>query len=369
MKSLYWAWGAILADFGLFLSALPLEYSAATFVAVTTLHALCCAVLAAATWLLLPLRYRRPVLPVVLLLFCFAFMAPVIGAVGVLLIAQTTLRREIAGPLLAMPLSVSLPEYDVRSEQTTRAGQGAIRVRLAASVPESVRMKSLLTLQAVPQRVANPILEDLLSDETDDVRLVAFGMLDAEEKVLTEHIQHERAALERPLSAEQRYDCLRRLAELHWELIYASLAQGELRRYMLDEARRHADEALGCIDKADGGLHFLRGRILMAQGEYDEAVMAIGNAVSSGLSEASALPYLAEIAFQNRRFTYVQGIMQRLSELELSGRTRAVVTLWTGHVDADVYDHLSPRTQAIVDLWTGRDSVYNFCDHRILRHL
>lgn len=369
MKSLYWAAGAILADLGLFVGTLPLEHSTAAFLAVIGLHALCCAVLAAATWLLLPLRYRRPLVPVLLLLFCFAFMAPVIGAIGVLLIAQTTLRRDSAGPLLATPQSVGLPEYDVRSEQTTRAGQGAIRVRLGASVPESVRMKSLLTLQAVPQRVANPILEDLLGDETDDVRLVAFGMLDAEEKLLTEHIQREREALERPLAPEQRYSCLRRLAELHWELIYASLAQGELRKFMLDEARRHADAALACTDKADGGLHFLRGRILMAQGEYDEAVMAIGSAVSGGLSEASALPYLAEIAFQKRRFGYVLGIMQRLSELELSGRTRAVVTLWTGHVDASVYDHLSPRTQAIVDLWTGRDSVYNFCDHRILRHL
>ncbi len=369
MKSLYWAWGAILADLGLFIGSLPLEYSGAAFAAVWSLHALCCAILAVATWLLLPLRYRQPRLPVALLLFCFAFMAPVIGAIGVLLIVQTTLRRDTVKPLMATPLSVSLPEYDVRSEQATRAGQGAIRVRLGASVPESVRMKSLLTLQAVPQRVANPILEDLLGDEADDVRLVAFGMLDAEEKLLTEHIHHERLNLERPLTKEQRYSGLRRLAELHWELIYASLAQGELRKYMLDEARRYADAALASADKADGGLHFLRGRILMAQGEYDEAVVAIGHAVSSGMSEASALPYLAEIAFQNRRFEYVHGIMQRLSELELSGRTRAVVTLWTGHVDASVYDRLSPRAQAIVDLWTGRDSVFNFCDHRILHHL
>ena len=369
MKFLYWAWGAIFADLGLFVSSLPLGHSVMAFSAVWTLHALSCAILAVATYLLLPLRYRQPRLVVWSLLFCFAFIAPVVGAIGVLLIAQTTLRRDTVKPLMATPLSVALPEYDVRSEESKRAGQGAIRMRLATNVPEHVRMKSLLTLQAVPQRVANPILEELLGDETDDVRLVAFGMLDAEEKDLTRHIHHERENLERPLTGEQRHSCLRRLAELHWELIYASLAQGELRKYMLSEARRFADAAVACADKPDGGLHFLRGRILLAQSEYDEAVMAIGNAVSSGLSEVSALPYLAEIAFQKRRFGYVHGIMERLSELELSGRTRAVVTLWTGHVDAGVYDHLSPRTQAIVDIWTGRDSVYNFCDHRILHHI
>jgi tetratricopeptide (TPR) repeat protein len=270
----------------------------------------------------------------------------------------------------ATPLTLGLPEYDVRSEQSPRASQGAIRSRLDSRVPGDIRMKSLLTLQAVPRRVANPILEDLLGDETDDVRMLAFGMLDAEEKKLTQHIQHERTVLEGTLSSGQRYDCLRRLAELHWELIYASLAQGELRKYMLDEANRYADAALTCANSsADGGLHFLRGRILMAQGVHEAAVRAIDQAVCSGVSEVSALPYLAEIAFRQQNFDAVHRIMQRLAELKPSGRTSTVVNLWTGQVDSAAYGNLSQRAQAIVDIWTGRDDVHNFCYHRILNHI
>ncbi|MBP9713036.1 MAG: hypothetical protein KBD60_04990 [Sterolibacterium sp.] len=373
MKTLHWAWAAILADLGLFVSALVLRSDVASFLAVLSLHALCCAILAATVWMLLPLRYRQPWLPVMLLLFCFAFMAPVLGALGVLLVAQLTLKRDQGGVAWATPLTLALPEYDVRSEQTTRASQGAIRSRLDSRVPGDIRMKSLLTLQAVPQRVANPILEELLGDEVDDVRMLAFGMLDAEEKKLTQHIQHERAVLEHTQDHAQRHGCLRRLAELHWELIYASLAQGELRKYMLDEARRYADEALaGYGSTADGGLgglYFLRARILMAQGEHDAAVSTLGQAISSGLSEVSALPYLAEIAFRQQRFEYVHGVMQRLAELKPAGRTSTVVNLWTGQVDAAAYGNLAPRAQAIVNLWTGRDHVHNFCDHRILNHL
>jgi hypothetical protein len=369
MKSLYWIWSALLADLALFFSGVPFEHSVMALLGLWLAHATFCGVQAAATWFLMPFRYRQPWPAVVALLFCIAFVAPVIGTLAVLLVVVLTLRRQDDGALRMTPQSVPLPEYDVRRENAQRAGQGAIRARLAANVPESVRMKSLLTLQAVPQRVANPILEELLGDETDDVRLLAFGMLDAEEKTLTRHIHQERMNLERKLPQLERQACLRRLAELHWELIYASLAQGELRRYMLGEARRYVDAALACGETHDAGLHFLRGRILLTLGEYDEAVVAIGSAVASGLAEASALPYMAEIAFRRGQFDYVHGVMDRLSELELSGRTRAVVSLWQGHVEARAYDHLTPRAQAVVDFWTGRDSVHNFCDHRIHHHL
>ena len=369
MKLLYWAWGAILADFGLFVSALPLQQTTAVFLAVVLLHAACCAVLAAAIWLLLPLRYRQPRLPILLLLFTFAFMAPVLGALGVLLIAQTTLRREDPGLPQAMPKSLVLPKYDVRTEQTTRAGQGAVRVRLGAQVPENIRMKSLLTLETVPGRVANPILEELLGDETDDVRLLAFGLLDGEEKKLSGHIRVEREALERLTDSTSRRECLTRLAELHWELVYASLARGELRRYMLDEARRYAEEARQCAEGSDSRLNFLRGRILMALGQNEEAGRAFQEATAEGLPEVSALPYQAEIAFRTRCFPEVHQSMQHLAEIELFGRTQAVVNLWTRQSPAATPNPLSSRAKAIVDLWTGRDNVSQFSDYRANHHL
>lgn len=374
MKATYWAWGAILADLGLFVGPLPMAHSLAAFMAVWSLHACSCAILATATYALLPSRYRSPLWSVWLLMFGFSFIAPVIGSIGMLFVAHTALHRDTPQALQATPLSLALPEYDVQSKESNRAGQGAIRMRLATNVPANIRMQSLLTLQAVPNRVANPILENLLGDETDDVRLVAFGMLDAGEKLVTNLIRQERSNLEQKQTVEQRHICLRHLAELHWELIYASLAQGELRKHMLDEARRYADEAIACAGKTDAGLLFLRGRILLAQSEIDEAGVdeaedSIRNAVACGLSEASALPYLAEMAFRNRRFDVVHGIMQRLSGLEVTSRTQAVVTLWTGHADSGVYAHLTPRAQAIVDLWTGRDSVTNYSDRRILHHL
>ncbi len=346
MNAFYWAWGAVLADLGIFFSPWMFSSSITIFVGVLTAHAMACAVVALCCYVLMPARFQQPRVVVWFLLFDFAFIAPVIGALGLLFMTRATLRQTADRSSIAVPVSVSLPVYDVQGKDNSRSGQGAIRSRLGANVPSEVRMQSLLTLQAVPNRVSNPILEELLGDSTDDVRLVAFGMLDAEEKKLSVHIQHEREILTHALTPEQHYACLRHLAELHWELIYASLAQGELRNHILGQARQYLVAALDLGLPPQSGPMFLKGRILLAQGEVDAADAAIKAALALGQPQISALPYLAEIAFKRHEFAQVKLYMQQLVELNVSSKTRA-----------------------IADFWTGRDQVSNFSDRRYLPHI
>ena len=335
MKSLYWAWAALLADLGIFTGSLAMAHSLPAFLEVLVLHAGACAVLGTVTWLMLPRRYRsRPVLAWILM-FNFAFIAPVVGAICLLVIVRITLRREGEEGAQAHPLSVVLPEYDIQSKATNRSGQGAVRARLTNKVPDNVRLQSLMSLQTVSKRVANPILEDLLGDQADDVRLIAFGMLDADEKKISTHIRRERQNLERELSLVQRYDTLRHLAELHWELIYACLAQGELRRHILSEARRYADSAMEMEVEHDSGVLLLCGRIRLEQGDLGSAEAYFQEALALGQPEASALPYLAEIAFRQRKFGDVDSMMQKLARLHLASTTKAVVELWTDHSRLD----------------------------------
>lgn len=346
MKNTYWAWGAVLADLGVFLGPLPHSTSTAAFVEVWAQHAVCCAILATSSLLLMPSQNRRALHWTWLLLFCFALIAPVLGSLSILLIAHTTLRQALDQHNHAKPQSVALPEFEVRSKQAAHAGQGAIRSRLTTQVPSSVRMRSLLTLQAVPSRVANPILEELLGDETDDVRLIAFGMLDAEEKKLSVQIHQEQKNLENPLSNRARYDCLRQLAELHWELIYAGLAHGGLKTHNLNQAWKYLETALAMDEQHECGILFLKGRVMLAQGDIVQARDALTQAMQLGQAPASVLPYLAELAFEQREFTTVHAHMQALAQLQVAS-----------------------RTSAIVDLWTGRDSVLRFRDRRILQHI
>jgi hypothetical protein len=346
MNAMYWAWGAVVADLGLFFTPLIFANSIPAFVGVLVGHATACAIVASSCYLLMPGNFRKPRTMVWLLLFNFAFITPVVGAIGMLFLTRITLRQAADKSLVAVPVSVQLPEYDVQGKDVNRSGQGSIRSRLGTNVPADIRMQSLLTLQAVPNRVSNPILEDLLGDSTDDVRLVAFGMLDAEEKKLSVHIQREREALLRALTPDQHYSCLSHLAELHWELIYASLAQGELRNHILGQARNYLEQALATGVAPNSGLLFLNARILLAQGEVENAHVALQQSIALGQPKISALPYLAEMAFKRREFGLVKQLMAQLVELNAASRTRAVA-----------------------DFWTGSDNVSNFSDRRFLPHI
>jgi hypothetical protein len=346
MNLVAWSWAAILVDLGLFFSPSIHSSSAFAFFGVLTVHALACAIVASSCYVLVPGRFQQPRIMVWLLLFVFAFIAPVIGAIGLLLMVRTTLRQASDTSRLAVPVSVRLPEYDVQGKDLNRSGQGAIRSRLTTNVPGDIRMQSLLSLQAVPSRVSNPILENLLGDSTDDVRLVAFGMLDSEEKKISVLIQRERAYLNTDLTLEQRHTCLRHLAELHWGLTYAALAQGELRAHILSQARSFLEAAIAVDVLLTSGLFFLKARILLAQGDLESAEQALLQALDMGQSKISALPYLAEMAFKRREFERVQQLMQQLVELNVASRVRA-----------------------IADFWTGNDTVSNFSDRRFKPHI
>ncbi len=320
--------------------------SLAMLTALLCLHAVLSIGVALACLHLMPLHLQRPRGAALLLLFNFSFIAPVVGPLAILLITRLSMKQARQAARQAQPASVALPEYDVQAPDTIRSSQGAIRSRLETQVPGDIRMQALLTLQAVPGRVANPILEGLLGDDTDDVRLLAFGMLDSEEKHISRNIQRERAQLETELSAEQRYDCLRHLAELHWEMVYACLAQGELRRHILRQAREYLESALATGVPPSPGLLLLQGRILLAQKELAAAEDTFRRALDQGLPSVSGLPYLAEIAFDSRQFDRVHELLAPLAQMNTAARTTAVVSLWT-----------------------GRDTVSKLSEHHHLPHL
>lgn len=315
--------------------------------AVVTVHTLVSLLAAAACLNRLPEPLRQPRWAAGLLLFNFAFIAPVLGAVAIVMITRSSRQQAREAARQAQPASISLPEYDVQaSDSHVRSSQGAIRSRLEPQVPGHIRMQSLLTLQAVPGRVANPILEGLLGDDSDDVRLLAFGMLDSEEKQISRSIQRERDQLDNELGVDQRYDCLRHLAELHWELVYACLAQGELRRHILRQAREYIDAALATGVPPNPGLLLLQGRVLLAQEDYEAAEQVFHRAIETGLPPVSALSYLAEIAYARRDFARVRDHLEQLAPL-----------------------HTAAQTTAVVNLWTGRETMGKLSDHTFLPHL
>lgn len=295
-------------------------------------HAPASALLALAVYTLIPPRASKPRASVLALLFSCIFFVPLLGFVGV--VAGALLRHLL--PKLRAPqrfLAVRLPELDIHeSSEKSAAGfrQAGVRQFLQnelAPVPQ--RLRAMVALSHAPSRIGSPVLRELLGDAEDDLRLLAYGLLDSREKRLNADIHEARRRLAAATDADERSGIAHQLAALYWELIYQGLVQGDLLDYAVSEALRYTEAALeGNAD--DPALHLQHGRLLQQLQRLDEADRAYCRARSLGLPASRVVPYLAELAFARRDYAQVKALLDTMQDWEGLSRLQPVLRFW-GH--------------------------------------
>jgi polysaccharide biosynthesis protein PelE len=283
--------------------------------------------LAALTLLpLLPGHITRP-FAAFLFFFSVNFFLPVLGVMGMLGAAVMAKVAAVQGRRWQFDMHLP-PVYDPRADEVASGrSKGGVRVQLAnTSVPIDARLRALLTVQSMPARIANPLIRDMLSDPSEDLRLIAYGILDTREKTINARIHAATQKLENASPAE-RLTLEKQLAELYWELIYQGLVHGDLREHAAEQARVHLQRALA-LDEDDAALLALSGQIAMSTGDLDEARGAFQQALSLGLPDSRVLPYMAEVAFRARRFDEVRELARRLASLPSTHRIDHVISYW-----------------------------------------
>jgi polysaccharide biosynthesis protein PelE len=293
------------------------------------LHLVASLLLAFAVRMAMPARYANPWLPASALLAALAFFIPLLGLIGIvaaLLIATLLPSSRQYRPFVA----VRAPEYMAPTQETRLhlRPSGLRSLLLDTTLPVEIRVKALTALQNMPPRVAVPILRRLLSDPADDLRLAAYALIDGQEKRLAASIREELAQLPRVTEPAARVNCLRRLAELHWELVYGGLVQGDLRRITLDAGMDYVHSAL-VLAAREPGLWFLEGRFRQAKRQYGEAAQAYALATAVGLPEARVLPYLAEVLYEERRFDDVRRCMTAVAATQRTPAMAPLIRFWT----------------------------------------
>jgi hypothetical protein len=271
--------------------------------------ALAAAVLAWAALAAVPPRLRTPQRPTWLFLWLLAFCIPV----GGVLAAVIGLRIAEAFPKPADNLPIELvrePEFSIDMIVNVSYGRSA---RLKAELKNteadtSYRMTALLAMQSMPTRTISPVLRGMLSDPLDDLRLLAYGMLDNHEKILTHKILQERPKLSLALSPAERYTVNQSLAGLYSELIYANLVQGDVYMNAAEQADAYAAAALE-IEPGDGALWRLRGRLALLLRKLDQADVMLERSIECGFSRGRMLPYLAEAAYARADYARVRELM------------------------------------------------------------
>jgi len=207
---------------------------------------------------------------------------------------------------------VEVPQF-VSQQPTLAYGRGAHlkSALLSSEASSSFRMTALMAMQAMPMRTVSPLLHSMLDDRYEDIRLLAFWMLDRREKDLTQKILQHLPKLELSLSPSERYLVNKDLAMLYNELIYSYLVQGDVYRHAQQQADQYAEQALAEVPD-DAALWRLRGRLAMDRGDIATGETMLEQAIEHGFDRSRLLPYLAELAYLRRDYSEVKRLLSEI---------------------------------------------------------
>lgn len=275
------------------------------------LHGLASALLAAGAWQLLPARYQHPWPWAPLLLFSLIFFIPLLGALGILFAVVPALwlqRRREAKNWRALS-APQLPLRPPAPQQSPLFNDGGLQDVLKLAVDPDQRLAALLATRRMVGQSAVPILKLALRDPVDDVRLLAYSMLDQQESRINDRIE---ALLARLPQAEgyEKPALHAALARWYWELAYLGLAQGSVLRHVLMQAREHLETALNLAPNPE--LELLGARVALEQGLPQQARPFLRRAEQGGIATEKLTPFFAEAAFLSGDYFDVPGLLASL---------------------------------------------------------
>ncbi|MFJ3056571.1 hypothetical protein [Herbaspirillum sp. NPDC087042] len=270
------------------------------------LHMASSALFALAIASVAPERYRQPRTWLLVYLFFFNFFIPVGGA----LCAVVALLVAVFWPKdhAEDHFDTSQAPAFVTARRREGSGFSGNRVRAqlgSVATPLDKRLNALVAIQSTPTRASGASLRNLLADPADDVRLLAYGILDGKEKKITQRIVDARNQLKTTTDAPTLLVLHQQVAELYQELIYQNLVQGDLLQYSCTQMREHAHAALA-IDEAQPTLWFMLVRLELMSGDIAAARLAQQRAQDHGFSRVRLLPYLAELSYLEHDYEQVR---------------------------------------------------------------
>lgn len=260
--------------------------------------------------------------------FCYAI--PVGGFIGMLLgILMLRMERRAVAP---EPFdSIELPEFDPHQQhQSATFRQTGLRSLLNnTNVPMTSRLGAMVALQNVSGRISSPLLRNVLTDPSEDIRLLAYGMLDNQEKRINKAIDEQLKvfAAHEATKGTPYYHAAQLLSDHYWELVYQELALGDLRNYAIGESLRYCDLVLE-HNRDNAALTLRKGRLLHALGKPNDAREAYLVALALGLPAVRVLPYLAEINFESRNFDELDFLIEELSYWSALPKLRPLIDYW-----------------------------------------
>jgi hypothetical protein len=262
-----------------------------------------------------------------LLFFIVAFFIPVLGMSGLafaLIASSDCIKTDDE-----MPMNFhKIREFPhAPADQGLRFEYGVVSLEnLLKSQNPDIRMNAVYATLKLDDKNAIPLLRIALRDPVDDIRLLAYALIDRKEQRISERIECVRQSLENPDANNTRhlYKCI---VKDYWELAHLGLVEGETLIFVLNKTREYLAKALQ-LYPTDRGLHLQYAKLLLRLKNpklaYDEFKMA----ESLGVEKQQLLLYYAEIDFLQRHYSEVKRYMKDIDLVTAHPQIQATTRFW-----------------------------------------
>lgn len=258
-------------------------------------------------WQFMPPKLHQSAL-ILSLLFLFCLFVPLVSGVG--LFISLALGVYFAKPVdeditdVVQEMTLSDKELQQAADQVEYSSlSNNVLAILEASEQEDQRIRAVLSTRFMLDQDAIPILRIALLDPLDEVRLLAYSMLDKKEKALGKTIKAQLQKVDNTFSSSQAV-VYRSLAEAYWELSYLGLVQGQAKIQILKRAFA-AIEQVTQIELDNAESFFLKGRIALDMSLNSIAEASFLRAIELGVPRYRVASYQAELAFVQHQYDQV----------------------------------------------------------------
>lgn len=276
------------------------------------LHISACAVAALVIPSLLSTSYTTSKLATGLLLFIIALFIPLLGMSGLMLALIPGLR--IIKKASELPMNSNLirtfSEGSVNNVIAFNYGKVNLASLLQSNNPD-IRLNAVYATLKLEDKNAIPLLRIALRDPVDDIRLLAYALIDRKEQRISERIESVRQKLEANETPPNARHLYRSIVKDYWEMAHLGLVEGETLNYVLNKTREYLERGLQRYPK-DRGLHFQYAKLLLKLKKLKSAHDEFKIAENLGIERKQLLLYYAEIDFLQRRYGEVKRYMKEI---------------------------------------------------------
>jgi hypothetical protein len=260
--------------------------------------------------------------------FLVTFFLPVLGQLLLLWALILTIKFPKHSQPRA-PALIETPKYPTHPIPEGTFGIIArLRVQLSdMGVSDDDRMAAMVAMRSLPLHLTSEILRRHLSDSSEEIRLLAYGIAEGAEKNLMQQIFACKERLDQGATPVEQAELTSRLAEFHWELVYQKLVHGPVLHYTVDMAERYARESLA-LDEGNMDMWCLLGRCALVRQEPLAAGNFFEQARLRQFPDGRLLPLMAEAAFERRDYRRIAEFLRPLSRCAARPAVQPVINYW-----------------------------------------